>query len=411
MERGSSTSSRPSRSCSTGGRPCSPTRSSRRARASSRPWRSCFALVREGESLEFLELFARATTKGEMIVTFPRLLELIRLRRVKVYQRGAFGAIRVFRPWGRRRPARRRNGARPARGASGEMGDNDWTEGTDRTGATDRRRTRSPPDARKPPGPSRRPRRFRRCPPRGPGGARGPGLRLARAGHPAGGLRPGPPGRPASRLARRPRRAEGGVRPRGPGLQLVEVAAGTRSRPAPSTTSGSRSCSTRGRRPASRSRPSRRWPVIAYKQPVTLPEIIELRGVKWGRDQDAPREAARQRSLGRKEVVGRPMLYARRRSSCSTSASRTSPQLPRIEEFAEVLGEEVDVVGLRKAIETPASGRGAPRGGGAKPRRPAPCPRRPAPCPDARPDGEPVEPEGRAGRRSHADDDDSSSIT
>ena len=56
--------------------------------------------VKEGESLEFLELFARAETKNEMITIFLALLELIRLKRVKVYQRGIFGAIRVFRPVG-----------------------------------------------------------------------------------------------------------------------------------------------------------------------------------------------------------------------------------------------------------------------------------------------------------------------
>jgi segregation and condensation protein A len=58
------------------------------------------ALIREGESLEFLDLFASQETKGEMIVTFLALLELIRLKRVKVYQRGPFGPIRVFRPLG-----------------------------------------------------------------------------------------------------------------------------------------------------------------------------------------------------------------------------------------------------------------------------------------------------------------------
>jgi len=58
------------------------------------------AMIREGESLEFLELFASLDTKGEMIVTFLALLELIRLKRVRVYQRGVFGSIRVFRPVG-----------------------------------------------------------------------------------------------------------------------------------------------------------------------------------------------------------------------------------------------------------------------------------------------------------------------
>jgi segregation and condensation protein A len=58
------------------------------------------ALLREGQSIDFLELFASQTTKGDMIVTFLALLELIRLKTVKVYQRGTFGPIRVFRPVG-----------------------------------------------------------------------------------------------------------------------------------------------------------------------------------------------------------------------------------------------------------------------------------------------------------------------
>jgi segregation and condensation protein A len=58
------------------------------------------AMIREGESLEFLDLFASLGTKGEMIVTFLALLELIRLKRVRVYQRGMFASIRVFRPVG-----------------------------------------------------------------------------------------------------------------------------------------------------------------------------------------------------------------------------------------------------------------------------------------------------------------------
>jgi len=57
-------------------------------------------LIKEGESLEFLELFRSQETKADMIVTFLALLELIRLKRVKVYQRGIFGPIRVFRPVG-----------------------------------------------------------------------------------------------------------------------------------------------------------------------------------------------------------------------------------------------------------------------------------------------------------------------
>ncbi len=57
-------------------------------------------IIKEGASIDFLELFAAQETKADMIVTFLALLELIRLKRVKVYQRGMFGPIRVFRPVG-----------------------------------------------------------------------------------------------------------------------------------------------------------------------------------------------------------------------------------------------------------------------------------------------------------------------
>jgi segregation and condensation protein A len=58
------------------------------------------AMIGEGGSLEFLALFATLETKAEMITTFLALLELVRLKRVRVYQRGMFGPIRVFRPVG-----------------------------------------------------------------------------------------------------------------------------------------------------------------------------------------------------------------------------------------------------------------------------------------------------------------------
>lgn len=57
-------------------------------------------LIREGQSLELLELFASQTSRAEMILTFLALLELMRLKRVKAYQRGLFSPIRVFRPLG-----------------------------------------------------------------------------------------------------------------------------------------------------------------------------------------------------------------------------------------------------------------------------------------------------------------------
>jgi segregation and condensation protein B len=94
--------------------------------------------------------------------------------------------------------------------------------------------------------------------------------------------------------------------------------------------------------------------VIAYKQPVTLPEIIELRGVKSGGVVKTLLEKRLIRITGRKEVVGRPILYGTTKEFLLHFGLKDLGELPKIEEFAEVLGEEVDVVGLKRAIETPA---------------------------------------------------------
>ena len=93
--------------------------------------------------------------------------------------------------------------------------------------------------------------------------------------------------------------------------------------------------------------------VVAYKQPVTLPEIIDLRGVKSGGVMKTLLEKRLIRITGRKEVVGRPMLYGTTKHFLLHFGLKDLAELPKIEEFAEVLGEEVDVVGLKRAIEAP----------------------------------------------------------
>jgi segregation and condensation protein B len=93
--------------------------------------------------------------------------------------------------------------------------------------------------------------------------------------------------------------------------------------------------------------------VVAYKQPVTLPEIIELRGVKSGGVMKTLLEKRLIKITGRKEVVGRPMLYGTTKQFLLHFGLKDLSELPRIEEFAEVLGEEVDVAGLKRAIEAP----------------------------------------------------------
>jgi segregation and condensation protein A len=60
------------------------------------------ARLSETEAIGFEELFADAHDRAGLIVTFLALLEMIRLKLIRVFQSGSFGAIRVYK---RPRPA------------------------------------------------------------------------------------------------------------------------------------------------------------------------------------------------------------------------------------------------------------------------------------------------------------------
>ncbi|HYB20660.1 MAG TPA: segregation/condensation protein A, partial [Thermodesulfobacteriota bacterium] len=52
----------------------------------------------EVENVAFADLFTPSTPRREVIVTFLALLELLRLRMIRVYQSESFGTIRIFSP-------------------------------------------------------------------------------------------------------------------------------------------------------------------------------------------------------------------------------------------------------------------------------------------------------------------------
>jgi len=60
------------------------------------------ARLSETEAIGFEELFADVNDRGGLIVTFLALLEMIRLKLVRVFQAGSFGPIRIYK---RARPA------------------------------------------------------------------------------------------------------------------------------------------------------------------------------------------------------------------------------------------------------------------------------------------------------------------
>src|SRR5690606_16026370 len=54
------------------------------------------ARLSETEACGFEDLFEDAATRGDLIVTFLALLEMIRLKLVRVFQAGQLGPIRIY---------------------------------------------------------------------------------------------------------------------------------------------------------------------------------------------------------------------------------------------------------------------------------------------------------------------------
>ena len=54
------------------------------------------ARLSETEACGFEDLFEDVWAKGDLIVTFLALLEMIRLKLVRVFQAGSFGPIRIY---------------------------------------------------------------------------------------------------------------------------------------------------------------------------------------------------------------------------------------------------------------------------------------------------------------------------
>ena len=79
--------------------------------------------------------------------------------------------------------------------------------------------------------------------------------------------------------------------------------------------------------------------VIAYKQPVTVPEISEIRGVEGGGVIGTLLERKLITTAGRKEVVGRPILYKTTKEFLLRFGLKDVQELPSMEEFEKLLGD------------------------------------------------------------------------
>jgi segregation and condensation protein B len=76
--------------------------------------------------------------------------------------------------------------------------------------------------------------------------------------------------------------------------------------------------------------------VIAYRQPVTLPEIDEIRGVDCGGVIHTLLEKKLVVTAGRKNVVGRPILYRTSRDFLVHFGLKDLGELPSLREFEEL---------------------------------------------------------------------------
>ncbi len=126
------------------------------------------------------------------------------------------------------------------------------------------------------------------------------------------------------------------------GLTLVEVAGGWQLRTHPSTVEYVRRFL--------RVRPQRltraaveTLAIIAYRQPVTRPDIEEIRGVDSAAVVKALLERRLIKILGKKEEVGRPILYGTTREFLEFFALKDLSALPTLHEFHE-LSEEHEAI-------------------------------------------------------------------
>jgi segregation and condensation protein B len=81
--------------------------------------------------------------------------------------------------------------------------------------------------------------------------------------------------------------------------------------------------------------------VIAYRQPITVPELLELRGVRSASVVRTLLERKLVRIVGRKPVVGRPLMYGTTKEFLLRFGLKDLKDLPQLKDMSEVFGEEV----------------------------------------------------------------------
>jgi segregation and condensation protein B len=167
------------------------------------------------------------------------------------------------------------------------------------------------------------------------------------------------------------------ARHRGTGLELASTAGGWQFRT--SAENASWVAKLIAGRPARLSRAMlETLAIVAYRQPITRPEIDEIRGVDCGPVLKTLLDRALIRMIGKKEEVGRPILYGTTPEFLRTFSLKDLTELPTLRQFHELGAAEQAKVDSEAPL--PAGEGGAP-----------PAPRvmpAPSPLPDQNPEEE-----------------------
>ncbi len=93
--------------------------------------------------------------------------------------------------------------------------------------------------------------------------------------------------------------------------------------------------------------------IVAYRQPITAPEVSDIRGVNVTGVIRTLLERRMIRVAGRKNVVGSPFLYRTTKDFLVHFGLNDIRDLPRLEEFGDLIGESIndDLVAAINAAE------------------------------------------------------------
>ena len=112
--------------------------------------------------------------------------------------------------------------------------------------------------------------------------------------------------------------------------------------------------------------------VIAYKQPVTAPEIMEIRGVQGAGVLKTLLDRKLIAAAGRKNVIGKPILYKTTKDFLIQFGLKDLTELPSLKEFEEIRRMAFSDDQPALPLEEPAAPQGQPELAPAEPPPDAP---------------------------------------